>query len=120
MSRDGRSAHREPGSDLRDRGLAPPQQVENGPPGRIGHGVERIGAGTHDIGITFSRKARTFSHSVDDEIDEERRKIENDLIFTGDVTAAGLIGRPSAPRSFQNATGDQLQTDGAICVLRLK
>jgi hypothetical protein len=79
-----------------------------------------IGAGTHDIGITFSRKARTFSHSVDDEIDEERRKIENDLIFTGDVTAAGLIGRPAAPRSFQNATGDQLQTDGAMAVIRLK
>jgi hypothetical protein len=79
-----------------------------------------IGAGTHDIGITFSRKARTFSHSVDREIDEERSKIENDLIFTGDVSAAGLISRPAAPRSFQNATGDHLETDGAMAVIRLK
>jgi hypothetical protein len=79
-----------------------------------------IGAGTHDTGIDFSRRARTFSHSVDGDIDEERLKIENDLIFTGEVAASGLINRPAAPRSFQNATGDQLQTDGAIAVIRLK
>ena len=79
-----------------------------------------IGAGTHDIGIDFSRKARTFSHSVDGDIDRERQKIENDLIFTGDVAASGRIGRAGAPRAFQNATGDQLETDGAIAVLRLK
>jgi hypothetical protein len=78
-----------------------------------------IGAGTHDVGIDFSRKARTFSHSVDGDIDEERLKIENDLVFTGDVTAAGLIHRPEAPTSFQNATGDQLRTDGAITAIRL-
>src|SRR3954465_15175269 len=54
-----------------------------------------IGAGTHDTGIVFSRKARTFSHSVDGDIDEERLKIENDLIFTGEVAASGLINRPA-------------------------
>ena len=78
-----------------------------------------IGAGTHDTGIDFSRKAKTFSHSVDDDIDEERLKIENDLIFTGDIAAAGLIHRPEAPTSFENATGDQLRTDGAIAAIRL-
>jgi hypothetical protein len=79
-----------------------------------------IGAGTHDTGINFSRKARTFSHSVDSEIDQERQKIENDLIFTGDVAASGLVGRAGVPRSFQNATGDRLRTDGAIAVLSLR
>ena len=79
-----------------------------------------IGAGTHDTGIDFSRKARTFSHSVGSDIDEERLKIENDLIFTGEVAASGLINRPAAPQSFQNATGDQLRTDGALAVIRLK
>jgi hypothetical protein len=79
-----------------------------------------IGAGTHDTGIDFSRKAKTFSHSVDRDIDQERQKIENDLVFTGEVAASGLIGRPAAPLSFQNATGDQLHTDGKIAVLRLK
>lgn len=79
-----------------------------------------IGAGTHDIGITFSRKAKTFSHSVDSHIDEERWKIENDLSFTGQVAEARLVPRAGAPREFQNATGDHLQTDGAIAVLRLQ
>lgn len=79
-----------------------------------------IGAATHDIGIVFSRKARTFSHSVGRDIDAERLKIQNDLTFTGDVSAAGLIARPAAPKSFQNATGDNLETDGALAVLRLK
>jgi hypothetical protein len=78
-----------------------------------------IGAGTHDIGIVFSRKARTFSHSVDPDIDAERQKIVNDLIFTGEVGAAGLIPRPRAPKTFQNATGDHLHTDGAIAAIRL-
>jgi hypothetical protein len=79
-----------------------------------------IGAGTHDTGIDFSRKAKTFSHSVDSQIDQERRKIQNDLLFTGAIAASSLIARPAAPRSFQNATGDQLQTDGQIAALRLK
>ena len=79
-----------------------------------------IGAGTHDIRIDFSRKERTFSHGVNGDIDREREKIENDLIFTGAVTASGLIQRAGAPRSFQNATGDHLETDGAIAALRFK
>jgi LssY C-terminus len=79
-----------------------------------------IGAGTHDTGIDFSREAKTFSHSVDGEIDLERQKIENDLLFTGLVAAAGLMDRPAAPHAFQNATGDQLRTDGKIALLRLK
>ena len=79
-----------------------------------------IGAGTHDIRIDFSRKERTFSHGVDGDIDREREKIENDLIFTRAVAASGLIARPGAPRSFQNATGDSLETDGAIAALRFK
>jgi hypothetical protein len=78
-----------------------------------------IGAATHDIGIVFSRKARTFSHSVAHDIDSERLKIQNDLVFTGDVPAVGLIPRPNAPKAFQNATGDHLQTDGSIAVVRL-
>jgi LssY C-terminus len=79
-----------------------------------------IGAATHDIGIVFSRKARTFSHSVGHDIDAERLKIQNDLTFTGDVSAVGLIARPAAPKSFQNGTGDNLETDGSLAILRLK
>jgi hypothetical protein len=77
-------------------------------------------AGTHDIEIVFSRKARTFSHSVEPNIDDERQKILDDLIFTGMVSTSSLMERPSAPKSFQNATGDHRHTDGRLAVVKLR
>jgi hypothetical protein len=79
-----------------------------------------IGAATHDIGISFSRKDKTFTHSVNPDIDLEREKVVDDLAFTGDVKAWGLVARPEAPRKFQNATGDNLFTDGAIAAVAMK
>jgi hypothetical protein len=79
-----------------------------------------IGAATHDVGIDFSRKDRTFTHAVDPDIDLERQKIVDDLVFTDDVKAWGIIPRPTAPRNFQNATGDNLFTDGSIAAMALK
>ncbi|HXE13673.1 MAG TPA: LssY C-terminal domain-containing protein, partial [Bryobacteraceae bacterium] len=78
-----------------------------------------IAAATHDIGISFSRKDKTFTHSVNSDIDLEREKVVDDLVFTGDVKAWRLIARPDAPRKFQNATGDNLSTDGAIAIVVL-
>ncbi|HEX6545812.1 MAG TPA: LssY C-terminal domain-containing protein [Bryobacteraceae bacterium] len=79
-----------------------------------------IGAATHDVGIVFSKEEKTFSHSVDPDIDLEREKIVNDLVFTGDVRAWGIIPRQDAPHKFQNATGDNLFTDGRIAAVWLK
>jgi len=78
-----------------------------------------IGAGTHDIGILFSREARTFTHAVEHNVDLERDKVVADLRFTGKVASVSWVDRPAAPRSFQNATGDALQTDGRMAVLIL-
>jgi hypothetical protein len=77
-------------------------------------------AATHDIGISFSEANRTFIHRVDGHIDQERSKVANDLIFTGRVRSEMPVERASVPRSFQNATGDELQTDGRIDVLWLQ
>ena len=77
------------------------------------------GAGTHDIGIVFSREARTFTHKVAPDVDLERAKVTNDLSFAGAVAAKALVPRPAAPREFGNATGDSLRTDGAMAVLVL-
>jgi hypothetical protein len=74
-------------------------------------------AATHDIGIDFSQRDRTFIHRVDPEIDRERSKVTSDLLFTGKLQAVALVDRPSAPRSGQNATGDAFQTDGRMAVL---
>jgi hypothetical protein len=74
-------------------------------------------AATHDIGIDFSQRDRTFIHKVELEIDRERAKVVSDLLFTGKVQALALVDRSSAPRSGQNATGDAFQTDGRMAVL---
>lgn len=73
-------------------------------------------AATHDIGIDFSQKDRTFIHKIDSQIDRERAKVVNDLLFTGLVRGLSLVAR-DLPEGMSNATGDQLQTDGSIAVL---
>lgn len=72
---------------------------------------------THDTGIDFSERDRTFIHKVDGAIDKERAKVVSDLLFTGMVKSVALVSRPDVPETIENATGDSLQTDGAMAVL---
>ncbi len=74
---------------------------------------------TQDIGIQLSRKNKTFIHVIDTDIDRERAKIADDLIFTGCVDAAELWPRPWVPAGVSNATGEQLITDKRIAVLEM-
>jgi hypothetical protein len=76
-------------------------------------------AATHDIGLGFSSK-KTPIHRIDREIDKERAKVVNDLLFTGCVDGLDMVDRPKVPRVTYNATGDHLFTDGRVAVLRLK
>jgi len=72
---------------------------------------------THDTGIDFSEKDRTFIHKIDSHIDVERAKVVNDLLFTGLVTGLSLVDRQDIPQDLSNATGDKLDTDGKMAVL---
>jgi LssY C-terminus len=74
---------------------------------------------TQDIGVAFSSKQKTFIHVIDQYIDNERSKIVNDLEFTGCVASAEYVPRSWVPLDAYNSTGDRLQTDGAIVVLRM-
>ena len=74
-------------------------------------------AATHDIGIDFSAENRTFIHKIDSNIDAERAKVVSDLLLTGKVKGLSLVERPDVPKQSQNATGDNLVTDGAMAVL---
>jgi opacity protein-like surface antigen len=74
---------------------------------------------TQDIGIQLSRKQRTFIHVIDTNVDNERAKIVNDLIFTGCVDAAEYQPRPWLPKDASNATGEALKTDGRIAIVQL-
>jgi hypothetical protein len=68
-------------------------------------------------GIDFSEQNRTFIHKIDSQIDRERAKVVNDLLFTGHVRSVALVERPAVPQNGQNATGDNIVTDGKMAVL---
>ena len=76
-----------------------------------------VSAATHDIGIDFSSEKRTFIHKIDSNIDRERSKVANDLLFTSKARSLGLVNRPNVPKDASNATGDKLVTDGKMLVL---
>jgi hypothetical protein len=76
-----------------------------------------VAAATHDISITFSKTAKNFTHGIDPNIDAERSKVVNDLLFTGAVHGVALVERSSIPKDASNATGDKLLTDGKMAVL---
>jgi hypothetical protein len=73
---------------------------------------------TQDVAIAFSGRQKTFIHVIDQDIDNERSKITNDLIFTGCVESAELVQRPWIPNAAYNSTGDRLVTDGDAAVLQ--
>jgi LssY-like putative type I secretion system component LssY len=77
-------------------------------------------AATHDTGIDFSAKDRTFIHKIDSQIDMERSKVVNDLLLTGKVQSLPMVDRPNVPQHSQNATGDNLNTDGKMAVVILR
>jgi LssY C-terminus len=79
-----------------------------------------ISSSTHDVGIDFSEQSMTFIHRIDPNIDAERAKVVNDLLFTGHVKSIALVPRPKVPQHGKNATGDNLDTDGAMAVLVLQ
>lgn len=78
-----------------------------------------VAAATHDIAITFSQTSKNFTHQIDENIDAERTKVVNDLIFTGMVKGTALVDRPGVGQNLSNATGDQLKTDRRMAVLDL-
>jgi hypothetical protein len=79
-----------------------------------------LSAATHDIGIEFSPENRTFIHKIDSYIDRERAKVALDLLHTGMLRGISLVARPEVPTESENATGDQLLTDGRMAVLLLR
>lgn len=78
-----------------------------------------IAAATHDIGIEFSTKARTFSHKVDSNVDDERSKVIFDLQFARQVESVAYLVRPAVPRESTNGTGDRIRTDGRMALVEL-
>ncbi len=76
-----------------------------------------VAAATHDISITFSQESKSFTHGIDPNIDLERSKVVNDMLFTGQVHGIALVNRTNLPPDPSNATGDKLVTDGKMAVV---
>jgi hypothetical protein len=81
-------------------------------------GVSRAGlplwavAATEDTNIHFSKQAKSWTHEIDVNIDNERAKVVSDLLYTGCVDAASLIELPLLDTP-------EFITDGAVAALRL-
>jgi len=78
-----------------------------------------VAAATEDTGIRFSAQSGNFTHVIDGNVDAERTKVVDDLLYTGCVSEAGLIERKNLPPRLQNAAGTRLHTDGRVAVLRI-
>lgn len=76
-----------------------------------------VAAATHDIKITFSPESRSFTHGIDPNIDLERAKVVDDLLFASNVRGLSLVERSGLPKNASNATGDRLITDGRMAVV---
>lgn len=84
------------------------------------HGREMwIGAATHDVDIAYLRRGRAVSHTIDEDIDQERDKVAYDLAFSSCGNPVDWTDRPDFPRSAHNATGDPIVTDGRMAVIEL-
>jgi LssY C-terminus len=78
-----------------------------------------IGAATRDIDFAFLRHGGSFTHKIASNLDEERDKIAHDFEFTGCTEAVDWWDRPGAPTDARNATGDLMNTDGELAVIRM-
>jgi hypothetical protein len=76
-----------------------------------------LGAATHDTGAAFSVHSLSFTHKIDQNIDDERDKVSTDLSFAGCVDSEMRVDRPSAAAGVSE--GGTI-TDGAATVLSMQ
>lgn len=77
-------------------------------------------ASIRETGAVFSFRSRKVIHHTDVDLDSEREKVVRDLTLAGCVAAVHNAPRAEMPLYSQNATGDQMRTDGAVAVVQLQ
>jgi LssY-like putative type I secretion system component LssY len=78
------------------------------------------GAATRDIDFAYMHHGAAMTHRIDGNIDQERDKIAYDLAFTSYVDVLDWQERSSTPAMARNGTGDLMNTDKRLAVLRLR
>lgn len=77
-------------------------------------------AASLDIGIRFSLFTGQITHRIDENIDEERNLIANELIDHGLVEERKLYTHFTNPYRSRNGGGDKISTDGSLVYLKLR
>jgi hypothetical protein len=78
-----------------------------------------VAAATHDIATEHNKGMTKWTHRIDPHIDRERDWIQSDLLFAGTATGYVDVPRPAAPKKLENATGDEIETDGIMTVVQI-
>jgi hypothetical protein len=78
-----------------------------------------VGAATHDIAVEHTKTMTKWTHRIDPYIDRERDWVESDLLFIGTGTGYVDVDRPAVPHKSENATGDNIVTDGIMSVVQV-
>jgi len=79
-----------------------------------------IAAATRDVDFAYLRPGRAMTHKIDENIDEERDKVVNDLLFTNCVDLVDWSERTDVPTVSRNATGDPMRTDARLAIVGLR
>ncbi|MDP9115026.1 MAG: LssY C-terminal domain-containing protein [Acidobacteriota bacterium] len=78
-----------------------------------------VGAATHDVDFAYLRPGTAMTHKIAEDVDAERDKVANDLLFTACVDVADDMERLDVPMVTRNATGDPMRTDTRMSILEL-
>jgi hypothetical protein len=78
-----------------------------------------VGAATHDIAVEHTKTMTKWTHRIDPYVDRERDWVESDLLFIGTGTGYVDVNRPAVPHATENATGDNIVTDGMMSVVQV-
>jgi hypothetical protein len=79
-----------------------------------------VGAATRDIDFAYMHHGSAMTHRIEENIDQERDKIANDLAFTSYVDVLDWAERSSLPSVTRNGTGDLMTTDKRLAVMRFR
>jgi hypothetical protein len=77
------------------------------------------GAATRDVDYAYMRSRWMITHKIEEDLDQERDKVAHDLEFTSCADVVDWWDRPDLPRFARNATGDPMNTDARLAVIRL-
>lgn len=78
-----------------------------------------VGAATRDVEFGYLRPGKMATHRVEEQVDHERDKIAYDIAFASCAEVEDWVVRPDAMRVTRNATGDRMQTDGQLAVVKM-